>query len=141
MQQVGAGAELLSLGVPGRSTISRLSLASNCSGLNDSIWARALAISACRSAKLVSVSGHDGTSAPVRREVIPLEKSAAICTWRSSGNMSGNRRACSRALGSMFFCAAWSSAFLSTSDRARSICSRTGTEAVYSGLVMGVSFA
>ncbi|MNV97881.1 hypothetical protein D3C71_1930580 [compost metagenome] len=95
-----------------------------------------MAIKACRSAKLVSVSGHDGTSAPARREAMPLEKSEAICTWRSSGNMSGNRRACSSALGSMFFCAAWSSAFFSTSDRARSICCRTGTEAWYSGLVM-----
>ncbi|MCY1308073.1 hypothetical protein D9M70_580560 [compost metagenome] len=61
---------------------------------------------------------------------MPLAKSDAICTWRDRGNMSGNRRAPRYACGSMFFSAAWVSAFFSTSDKADSICVRTGTEAL-----------
>jgi hypothetical protein len=56
-------------------------------------------------------------------------KSVAICTWRSSGNMSGNSRACSRAGGSILRAAACSAALVRTPLKPPSSCLKTGTEA------------
>ena len=54
-------------GVPGRVTISRCALASNCAGLRPPMKASVRAISACKSAKLCSWSSLPGTSTPANR--------------------------------------------------------------------------
>src|ERR1035437_10100359 len=53
--------------------------------------------------------------------------------------MSGNRRACKRALGSTFFVVACASACPSMACRLVSICLKIGTEVLYMWLFIGVS--
>ena len=95
-----------SLGVPGRSTTSRSWAPSNSTGSRLSMKAVVLATSACSCSNVRSESSYTGTSASARRALTPLAKSQAICTWRSSGNMSGYRRDCNSTSGSTFFSAA-----------------------------------
>ncbi len=123
----------------GRNTISRASLPSICAALKPSRNARVLLMRACRSAKVCSLSSYCGTSTPACRAGTLLAKSAAICTWRTNWNMSGNRRACNSAFGSIFFPIAWASAFANTWFRALRICLKTGIEALYMEMVMSGS--
>src|SRR5262249_53786888 len=51
-----------------------------------------LASRALRSAKVFSVSSCFGTSTPASRAAAPLARSAAICSCRTNGNMSGASR-------------------------------------------------
>ena len=52
------------------------------------------------SAKVCSVSGWDGGSLPVVKAAANLALSHAFWNWRTSGNMSGARRAWSKTFGS-----------------------------------------
>ncbi|MCY1179124.1 hypothetical protein D9M73_195050 [compost metagenome] len=90
-----------------------------------------LAIRACSSSKVLSVSSQLGTSTSARRAAQPLAMSLAICTWRTRGNMSGARRDSMNTLGSMPRAWALASAFLRMLDRLPSMRARTGTDASY----------
>src|SRR5690606_32313589 len=85
-----------------------------------------------------SLPSNFGTSTPASRAETPREKSAAICTCLSSGNMSGASRACNSASGSIDLVVAYSLACARMVGKAVSICLKTGTEWVYIALVMGV---
>jgi hypothetical protein len=101
--------------------------------------ASVLAMRSFSSPKLCSLSSYFGTSTPPSRAAAPLAKSAAICTWRANGNMSGNRRACSSACGSIFLSAACASALSMIADRLVRICLNTGADAEYMENVMMAS--
>jgi hypothetical protein len=115
-----------------------LSLPSNCAAFTLPKKARVRANSASRSAKLASLApAKTGTSTPASRAAMPREKSAAICTCLSNGNMSGASRACSKASGSIDLGrGVFASACARMARNAVSIWVRTGTEWVYIGLVM-----
>jgi type I restriction enzyme M protein len=55
--------------------------------------AKVLLMRACKSAKVCSLSSYAGTSTPASRADTLLAKSAATCTWRIKGNISGYNRA------------------------------------------------
>ncbi len=86
---------------------------------------------ACSSAKVVSLSSIFSASTPASRAAAFLIMSVAICTWRSSGNMSGYKRICSSTPASKPCACAWASPFTSNWRRLRKARWPTGTVAWY----------
>ena len=82
------------------------------------------------SAKLVSLSSKRGGSWPARRAAVPLAMSVAICTWRVKVNMSGARRACRMAEGSILRSAVHFSALSRMVSRLPSSRLKTPTDAL-----------
>src|ERR1700691_4550775 len=99
-----------------------------------------LAIRAFRSANLVSVSPCLGTSTPANRAAAPLAVSQAICTWRTRGCMSGNRRDWARTAESNFFAAACAAALSSMADKFVKPRVNIGIEKSYMEIDIDISF-
>src|ERR1700683_4114592 len=83
------------------------------------------------SARLDSVSSCFGGSIPANRAAAPLAVSQAICTWRTNGNMSGNRRDCASADASNFFASACAAALSRIADKLVNPRVSIGTEKSY----------
>ncbi len=78
------------------------------------------------SANVCSVSSCLGISMAASRATAPFAVSQAICTWRVSGYMSGNRRAPVMATGSIFFASQYAWPLSRSADRLRSMPAKRG---------------
>src|SRR5688572_4622832 len=116
----------------------RSSLPSICAAVKPFTKSMVLAMRACSSRNVVSVSGKLGTSTPARRAMHPLAASEAIWTCRARASMSGASRAFTKTAGSIFLASAWAAPLARMAARFSSPRTNTGPEAWYIESVIGV---